>query len=234
MVSVIPARTGGHRLRVGKAHVLKVNVRASRVTSLYRSGGGSRRMADWGPVRRPSRSRRCARLPAFPALPAWYFSASWRIGKKNSGVSSKTVRAMSKGSRPCMRRRLTSSATKAVAPTRPIQVPARSERRSATPAWYAPENWWLISSMASTCSLLRPKIFRVARPCTISRKWELIQPSSRKRRRLLRSFVRAPITARSSTSIGPAKRSTRADHGSSPRTTTNISVGTSPASRRAA
>ena len=52
---------------------------------------------------------------ALPVAPAWYLMAIWRSGRKNSGVSSSTASARSKGSAPFIRRRLTSSATMAVA-----------------------------------------------------------------------------------------------------------------------
>ena len=52
---------------------------------------------------------------ARPAWPAWYSSASRRSGAKNSGVSTSTARAVPNDRRSLTRRKLTWTATRAVA-----------------------------------------------------------------------------------------------------------------------
>src|SRR5215469_1908417 len=73
-------------------------------------GDGMARAAAGG----ASRKDKIRVAAALPAVPAWYFNARWRTGRNTSGVSKRRRSAVLNGIKPCMRRRLSSNATKAV------------------------------------------------------------------------------------------------------------------------
>ena len=169
---------------------------------------------------------------ARPADPEWYRMASCRRGRKNSGVMTSTASARSNVIWPSMSRRLTSTATTAVATAAP------HSRTSAV--WNAVRSTSIVVSpycrltarMVSICSRPRPNIRSVARPWSMSRKNAPSQRSSIARRPLM-TRVRPPMTASSNTSTGPVSSSTSAVGGSMSSTTRMTSTGTMAASCRA-
>ncbi len=140
--------------------------------------------------------------------------------------------ARGNGISPAIRRRLTSTATSAVA-----TVPPHS-RTSAV--WNAVRSTSIVvspyvrltRSMLPACSSLRPKALRVAIPRSMSTKNALIHRSSRKRRSVI-ARARPPMRTRNRTRIGPVTTRTSAVIGSIAKTTPATRSGTRTASARA-
>ncbi len=131
-----------------------------------------------------------------------------------------------------MRRRLTSTATTAMATAAP--------HSSTSAVWKAVRSTSIVVSprrrltirIVSACSALRPNILSVARPWSRSRKRALIQRSSARRRSVM-DPARLPMKPSRSTRIGPVKRSTSTVGGSSTSTTAATRKGTLMARSRA-
>ena len=144
----------------------------------------------------------------------------------------RTASASSNAICPAMRRRLTSTATSAVATapphsrTRAVWKAVRSTSIVVSP-YVRP-----IAATFSTCSLLRPNIFSVGIPRSMSAKKALIHRSSRNRCSVS-CFARPPMSASSSTSTGPVTTRTTAESGSTTATTRTTRTGTRTARVRA-
>ena len=159
---------------------------------------------------------------------AWNWALTDRSGRKASGVSSSTSSAVWYPRWPYSSRSPTSTATRAVATEAASSSTSadRNATRSAdmVVARYSPVTFPITSS----CTLARPKILRVGRPSTTSRKCPARVASSR-HCRCVRALVCQPTSTANSGISGSVTAMMSAEIQSAAATRASTAMGTATA-----